>query len=106
MKEKEGFVPILEYILANQDFHKMMVTLPPGEFPQRKWQLTGGNSFTLRQEKIDYMMDKDYFKKIEGREAQPKFDLYSGLQTERDRKDYMESHPLSVENLIDEDFRR
>lgn len=47
----------------------MMVTLPQGEYPQKKWQLTGGNSFTLRQEKIDFMMNKDYFKNLEGREA-------------------------------------
>lgn len=51
-------------------------------------------------------MNREYFDKIDGREAQPRFEIYKGLQTESERNKYLEEHPLSVENLIDEDFKR
>ena len=60
----------------------------------------------MRQEKIDFMMNKEYFDKVDGREAQPRFQIYEGLQTEKERNKYLEEHPLSVENMIDEDFKR
>lgn len=108
-RESEGFVPFLDYTLAQQDASKYFALVIQHADPPPKFQLSDSpDDPNLKKEKIDYLKDQRNFQGLEGPEALPRFDFTDlpKLENINERKKFMDQHELSLRKMVDEDIRR